>query len=396
MEDEVRVAIDDRRRSGDRPRRGTRHGRAARLPPTRSDPDRHRHLGGRAQHRRARRPRRDRPQAVRGRRPLRPRRDRQRRGAGHPRRRGGAPRRLQRKGRPRPRPARRAAPHGRVRDRVERRQRHDGDDEEVEVPRRARAPARGAPPACAERAAREPVEWGVATRCRRGEATSGDLAVVTLLPEGALVAAIDGLGHGGEAARAARRAGEVVRESPSRDLVLLVERCHAALQGTRGAAISLAFVSPSESTMTWLGVGNVEGRVLSGDPSATRPKGSLALGSGVPGHELPPVRAATLDAAARRRPRPGHRRDRGRLRGLARHLRLDSGDQRAHPGRPLEAHGRRPRGGGPLPRRAAMTAARHRRGAVSRGLRVRSARTICCDPSEALAARRVRARRARR
>ena len=47
--------------------------------------------------------------------------------------------------------------------------------------------------------------------------------------------------------------------------------------------------------MTWLGVGNVEGRVLSGDPSATRPKSSLALGSGVPGHELPSVRTATLD-----------------------------------------------------------------------------------------------------
>ena len=81
-----------------------------------------------------------------------------------------------------------------------------------------------------ERAAREPVEWGVATRCRRGEATSGDLAVVTLLPEGVLVAGIDGLGHGAEAARAARRAAEVVRESRGRDLVLLVERCHVALQ----------------------------------------------------------------------------------------------------------------------------------------------------------------------
>jgi hypothetical protein len=46
--------------------------------------------------------------------------------------------------------------------------------------------------------------------------------------------------------------------------------------------------------MTWLGVGNVEGRVLSGDPSATRPKGSLALRTGVPGHELPPVKAETL------------------------------------------------------------------------------------------------------
>ena len=32
-----------------------------------------------------------------------------------------------------------------------------------------------------DRGAREPVEWGVAMRCRRGEATSGDLAVVTVL-----------------------------------------------------------------------------------------------------------------------------------------------------------------------------------------------------------------------
>lgn len=143
-------------------------------------------------------------------------------------------------------------------------------------------------------AARKPVEWGVATRCRHGETMSGDLAVVTLLPEGALVAGIDGLGHGSEAARAARKAAEVVRESSSQDLVLLVHRCHAVLRGTRGAAISLAFVSPSKSEMTWLGVGNVEGRVLSGDPSATRPKGSLALERGVPGHELPTVRTATL------------------------------------------------------------------------------------------------------
>ena len=146
-----------------------------------------------------------------------------------------------------------------------------------------------------ELAAREPVEWAVATRCRRGETTSGDLAVVTLRSEGVLVAGIDGLGHGDEAARAALKAGEVLRESPGRDLVLLVERCHAALKGTRGAAISLAFVSPSESGVTWLGVGNVEGRLLSGDPSAIRPKGSLPLGNGVPGHELPAVKAATLD-----------------------------------------------------------------------------------------------------
>ena len=145
-----------------------------------------------------------------------------------------------------------------------------------------------------EQAARKPIEWGIATRCRLGEAMSGDLAVVSLLPEGALVAGIDGLGHGSEAARAARRAAAIMHESPSQDLVLLVQRCHAALRGTRGAAISLAFVSASESRMTWLGVGNVEGRVLSGDPAATQPKSSLALGRGVPGHELPTVQAAAI------------------------------------------------------------------------------------------------------
>jgi phosphoserine phosphatase RsbX len=143
-------------------------------------------------------------------------------------------------------------------------------------------------------AAREPVEWAVARRCRAGEARCGDLAVVASLPEGVLVAGIDGLGHGAEAARASQRAAEVIRLSPSADLELLVQRCHTALRGTRGAAISLAFVCPSEHAVTWLGVGNVEGRVLGSDPSATGPKGSLALRGGVPGHELPPVKPATL------------------------------------------------------------------------------------------------------
>jgi negative regulator of sigma-B (phosphoserine phosphatase) len=144
----------------------------------------------------------------------------------------------------------------------------------------------------ASSAAREPVEWAVACRSRAGEVRCGDLAVVASLPEGVLVAAIDGLGHG--AARASQRAADVIRHSPSADLELLVQRCHAALRGTRGAAITLAFVCPSEHGMTWLGVGNVEGRVLGSDPSATAPKGSLALRGGVPGHELPPVEPATL------------------------------------------------------------------------------------------------------
>lgn len=145
-----------------------------------------------------------------------------------------------------------------------------------------------------ERAA---IEWGIATRCRSGETRNGDIGIVTLVSEGALVAGIDGIGHGREAAHAASRAADVVRHSSGRDLVELIGRCHNALQGTRGAAISLVFVSRAQSEMTWVGVGNVEGRVLSGDPLATRPKAALLLARGVPGHDLPAVRPATLAVA---------------------------------------------------------------------------------------------------
>ena len=147
----------------------------------------------------------------------------------------------------------------------------------------------------AEQDVLETIEWGLATRRRRGEAVNGDLGVVAVLPKGLLVAAIDGLGHGGEAARAAREAGEVVREKASEDLVPLLERCHDALRDTRGAVIGLAFMSHLRRNLTWLGVGNVEGLVLSADPSALQPKGYLALGSGVLGHELPSVRSTALD-----------------------------------------------------------------------------------------------------
>lgn len=146
-----------------------------------------------------------------------------------------------------------------------------------------------------EPTARAPMQWGLSTRCRRGELMNGDLGVISALPNGVLFAAFDGLGHGREAAHAAQAAGEVVREGPSDDLVQLAKHCHDALRDTRGAAATLAFMSHRTHTMTWLGVGNVEGRVLSGDPSALRPKGSLSPVHGILGHELPSAAVATLD-----------------------------------------------------------------------------------------------------
>src|SRR2546428_12006154 len=51
------------------------------------------------------------------------------------------------------------------------------------------------------------VEWGVASQTLAGEVQSGDKHVVKSFPHGALLAAIDGLGHGEEAAAAANMAG---------------------------------------------------------------------------------------------------------------------------------------------------------------------------------------------
>src|SRR2546428_3284421 len=51
------------------------------------------------------------------------------------------------------------------------------------------------------------VEWGVASQTLAGEVESGDKHVVKIFPHGALLAAIDGLGHGEEAAAAANMAG---------------------------------------------------------------------------------------------------------------------------------------------------------------------------------------------
>jgi phosphoserine phosphatase RsbX len=147
----------------------------------------------------------------------------------------------------------------------------------------------------AEGAQARVLEWGVAARARPGESEGGDLAVVTSTASGTLVAAFDGAGHGLEAARAARTGAGVVREHSTEDLFALVVRCHEALRSTRGAAVSIAFFAAGTSEMTWLGIGNVEGRVFRGDGADPRPKGALRLAAGVVGHELATVTRETVE-----------------------------------------------------------------------------------------------------
>lgn len=138
------------------------------------------------------------------------------------------------------------------------------------------------------------LEWATATRLRPGESVTGDLAVLVPAPTGALIAAADGVGHGPAAARAARVAVREARLTAQVDLADVAQRCHRALRSTRGAALSLGLVVRARRSLTWLGVGNVEGRLMrvrSGSRSAHE---SLVLARGVPGHDLPELVPKTL------------------------------------------------------------------------------------------------------
>lgn len=137
------------------------------------------------------------------------------------------------------------------------------------------------------------LDWGVAVRARAGESECGDGHVVRSFPAGMLLAAIDGLGHGREAAAAAGHAARILEEHGDEELAALVERCHRALSGGRGAVMSLARLDTSGG-LSWLGVGNVEGVLVRAGDGRFRREAQLLLRGGVVGLQLPALRPASL------------------------------------------------------------------------------------------------------
>jgi serine phosphatase RsbU (regulator of sigma subunit) len=131
------------------------------------------------------------------------------------------------------------------------------------------------------------LEWGVAARALDGGALSGDLALVKATRGGALVAVVDALGHGEEAAKVALTTISTLELGAGDSVVTLMERCDRALRLTRGAVLSLAGFDEAARTMTWVGVGTVEGVFLKADPAARPARESMLLRGGVVGYRLP-------------------------------------------------------------------------------------------------------------
>jgi phosphoserine phosphatase RsbX len=138
------------------------------------------------------------------------------------------------------------------------------------------------------------VEYGVAKHAHAGEGESGDTHMVCCNQNGVLIAVIDGIGHGEEAAEVARTAAALLRNSADEPVISLVERCHEKLKGTRGVVLSVAFVSPEQKMMTWIGVGNVQGVLLRVNANNGHMQEPLLLRAGVVGSRLPSLQASVL------------------------------------------------------------------------------------------------------
>ena len=67
-----------------------------------------------------------------------------------------------------------------------------------------------------------PIAWGVSSKAFGAAKETGDLHVVVPCAQTVLVAAIDGLGHGHEAALAARAAASVLERYGGEPLIALV------------------------------------------------------------------------------------------------------------------------------------------------------------------------------
>jgi anti-sigma regulatory factor (Ser/Thr protein kinase) len=99
---------------------------------------------------------------------------------------------------------------------------------------------------------------------------------------------IDGLGHGPEAAEAARVGMERFEENSVTSPVESLLEIHDALRPTRGAAMSMSVIDDAAGRIEFVGIGNVDARIVTADESIHLPPQN-----GIVGHTIPTPRITT-------------------------------------------------------------------------------------------------------
>ena len=127
-----------------------------------------------------------------------------------------------------------------------------------------------------------PLPVGAVTVAAPGEVECGDAWAAWSAGELTSIFVCDGLGHGPEAARAARAAVETFRRHAERPAHQVIGYVHDALRSTRGAAVALAELDRRAGTLRYCGLGNIASTIL-------RPDGEdqhLVSFAGIAGHVM--------------------------------------------------------------------------------------------------------------
>jgi phosphoserine phosphatase RsbX len=140
-----------------------------------------------------------------------------------------------------------------------------------------------------------PIEWAMAGRPRPGEHVCGDQAIAAGIEgQGALFGVVDGLGHGPAAANAAIAAAEALRNARGERVEVLVQLCHRVLEGTRGAAMTLARIDFEAGQLYWTGVGNVTANLVAKAAMGVNIRSSARLAAGIVGYRIPEISPAQV------------------------------------------------------------------------------------------------------
>jgi phosphoserine phosphatase RsbX len=128
------------------------------------------------------------------------------------------------------------------------------------------------------------LEYASASFTHPGEQHCGDDYLIIDEPARTQVAVVDGIGHGSGAVNATQRAITELRgHSIEETLSDLFRHSDTALRETRGAAMTIAEFRGDESTLSWLGVGNVMACLVRMTKSASARCELLMLRSGIVG-----------------------------------------------------------------------------------------------------------------
>ena len=110
-----------------------------------------------------------------------------------------------------------------------------------------------------------PIDAGVVCLPVMAEKACGDAWALHQTRKRALIMLADGLGHGPMAAEASAAAVDIFDSYSQNSPAEMIERMHAAMLSTRGAAVAVTEVLLDQRVVRFAGVGNISGRIFSGD-----------------------------------------------------------------------------------------------------------------------------------